>query len=125
MAKTLTLNITPILKKESRKRKKNKKKMPFPAFFAKKYEKTRETALFDEQTVSEDPPREPRNYPAEHRRPKDDRIKAGRAASAPLHEDGPFDRLPRKLRVGDGAKNASPKNASRAHALVSVKTNSF
>ncbi len=36
MAKTLTVNITPILKKESRKTKKIKKKMRFPVFSAKK-----------------------------------------------------------------------------------------
>jgi len=36
MAKTLTVNITPIFKKESRKRKKNKKKIHFLAFFQKK-----------------------------------------------------------------------------------------
>jgi hypothetical protein len=36
MAKTLTVNITPILKKESRKTKKIKKKMHFPVFSAKK-----------------------------------------------------------------------------------------
>jgi len=35
MAKTLTVNITPILKKESRKRKKNKKKIHFSVFFQK------------------------------------------------------------------------------------------
>ena len=35
MAKTLTVNITPILKKESRKRKKNKKKRDFFIFFVK------------------------------------------------------------------------------------------
>ena len=39
MAKTLTVNITPILKKESRKRKKNKKKIHILAFFLKKLAK--------------------------------------------------------------------------------------
>lgn len=39
MAKTLTVNITPILKKESRKTKKIKKKMRFPAVFPKWREK--------------------------------------------------------------------------------------
>jgi hypothetical protein len=36
MAKTLTVNIAPFLKKESRKLKKNKKKIDFLAVFSKK-----------------------------------------------------------------------------------------
>jgi len=39
MAKTLTVNITLFLKKESRKTKKNKKKMHFPDVFPEKSEK--------------------------------------------------------------------------------------
>ena len=41
MAKTLTVNITPFLKKESRKRKKNKKKIHFFPFFEKNTGKNR------------------------------------------------------------------------------------
>ena len=41
MAKTLTVNITPFLKKESRKTKKNEKNIHFPVVFHKKDRKTR------------------------------------------------------------------------------------
>jgi hypothetical protein len=41
MAKTLTVNITPFFKKESRKRKKNKKKIHFLPFFREKTWKKR------------------------------------------------------------------------------------
>jgi len=112
MAKTLTVNITPILKKESRKRKKNKKKIYFPVFFMKSTRKNRFIR------------RECRSWKknANKSQQADTRINAMPEASL-RHQDQC--KAGRRLRHRCHCPPRKARRLARAYALVSVKTDSF